>query len=65
MNRHPIDQRTPTDGGRLRAFYAIASKGEDDDAPGRVSRSLHERPTTRDGFSRLGAYLRIARGRTT
>ena len=65
MNRHPIDQRTPTDGGRLKAFYRIAIRRSDEEALGPVSRSLHERPTTRTTSARLGAYLRIARGRTT
>lgn len=54
MSRHLADKRTPSTGGRLRAFLRLARAGRD----------TWHRPHTASGGGRLQQFLRIARGRT-
>lgn len=61
MSRHLADHRSRTDGGRLKHFYRIEKEISDERA-GKVARSLHQRPLSREGVGRTGNYFRIERG---
>lgn len=63
MSRHIIDNRTPSDGGRLRHFYRIEKAGSDGTIP-EVIRKLHQRQHRIASTGRIGQFLRIARGIT-
>jgi hypothetical protein len=55
MSRHLADHRKTTTGGRIKHFLRLA----------RVPRECWHRPRAGAGPSRLRAFVRIARGRTT
>lgn len=54
MTKHLVDHRTPSRGGKLRAFLRLA----------RQPRETFHRNETAVGPRRLVEFLRIARGRT-
>lgn len=61
MTKHLADHRAAPDGGRVKAFLAIArGRGED------AWRALWQRPLERaENNQRLVQYLRIEKGRET
>lgn len=61
MSRHIIDNRTPSDGGRLRHFYRIEKAGIDNPE---IIRKLHQRPHGVGSIGRIRQFLRIERGIT-
>ncbi|MCR9150871.1 MAG: hypothetical protein NXH83_11900 [Rhodobacteraceae bacterium] len=63
MSRHPVDHRTPPEGGRTEHFAQVERQsGAAGSHP--ASRALHRRPAARGaGQSRVAAYARIERGR--
>jgi len=63
MSRHVFDNRTPSDGGRLRHFYRIEKAG-DEHAGHTIIRRLHQRPQIIASPGHLGRFLRIERGIT-
>lgn len=61
MSKHLVDQRKPSNGGRLKHFLRIARSQTD-----AFWRGVWQRPVERaDGNRRLMEYMRIARGRDT
>lgn len=59
MARHPVDRRSPSEGGRLKHFLRIAREGSES-----LWRGLRRRPEDKAGPNRRAVeYARIERGR--
>ncbi|MDO9524170.1 MAG: hypothetical protein Q7J57_01305 [Gemmobacter sp.] len=62
MTRHVADKRTPSDGGRTKAFLDIERKQGAEEAHPSVQ-ALTRRTRGASGSEGLRQFLRIARGR--
>ena len=63
MSRHPVDHRSPSDGGRTEHFAQVERQsGEEGSHP--ATKALHRRPAERSKTDpRVPEYTRIEKGR--